>query len=300
LADFRSAFKKLRPSIVGIGLRNDPKYEIYGTGFIIDSDGWIITNRHVLEAVADFTDEGMKIRRGAAAFLFIQATPTIEFRSVTGIGAIDLEIVAAPPSADEEYNEINEKLKRGEIIPPKYRNLEPEQIIHPETLDLGICKINPKYLVPEALPLSAAKIVQSRNVTEGMTVGVMGFPRGLSIPETYASVSRIQLTPLLQVGVISGMLPMSGDPKPDSFVLDMMINPGSSGSPVFLENGNVIGMVYATRVAFHPLMTMDETGAVSESDVGGISVPSGLGLAIPSARFPDEWLESDKGKKIRK
>jgi S1-C subfamily serine protease len=80
----------------------------------------------------------------------------------------------------------------------------------------------------------------------------------------------------------------------------MIVNPGSSGSPLFLQNGNVVGIVHATRIAFHPLNVLDEDGIISESDNSGVYVPSGLGLAIPSARFPEEWLESGKSKRKRK
>lgn len=291
MADFRAAFKKLKSSVVGIGIRNDPDYQILGTGFIIDSNGLIATNRHVIEAISDMTLEGdIRVKQGAAAFLFVQAASTPEFRAVIGFTVMNIGLVAIPPNADDENKELDAKIERGEIVPPKYKEREPEQIIHPGTLDIGVCMVDPRELPPEVLPLSSVKIIHSKSVSEGMTVGVIGFPQGLLVPGRYSTLSQIQMTPLLQVGVVSAMLPMSGDPKPDNFVLDIMINPGSSGSPVFLDNGNVIGIVYATRVAFHPMKTLHDDGILSDSESIGVSIPSGLGLAIPSARFPEEWF----------
>lgn len=300
MSNFKAAFKKLRPSVVGVGLRrNSYEYEILGTGFFLNSEGWIVTNRHVLDAIADLSnDDSITIRKGAAVMMFVQAAPTNEFRAVTGIIATRVIAVAAPPHINGEIAKASEKIASGEIVPPKFKGLEPE-IIHPETLDVGLCQIDPVSLPPEALPLSPTKIIDSKDVTEGMPIGVMGFPRGLSLPDSYASVSDIQLTPLLQVGVVSGMLPMSGDPKPDQFVLDVMINPGSSGSPVFLENGSVIGIAQATRIAFHPLQILDEDGGITESQRHGISIPIGLGLAIPSSKFPAEWLSIARKKNKR-
>ncbi len=299
MSNFKAAFKKLRPSVVGVGLRRSSyEYEILGTGFFLHAEGWIVTNRHVLEAIADLAnanDGGITIRKDAAVVMFVQAPPTEEFRSVTGIVATRVIAVAAPPHISSEIAEASEKIASGEIVPPKFKGLEPE-IIHPETLDIGLCQIDPKGLPKEALPLSPTKIIDSKDVIEGTPIGVIGFPRGLSLPDSYSSVSDIQLTPLLQVGVVSGILPMSGDPKPDRFVLDVMINPGSSGSPVFLENGSVIGIAQATRIAFHRLQILDEEGGVIESERHGISIPIGLGLAIPSSKFPAEWL-SIVGKK---
>jgi S1-C subfamily serine protease len=94
-----------------------------------------------------------------------------------------------------------------------------------------------------------------------------------------------QLTSLLQTGVIAGILPFSGLPKPDSFVLDIYINAGSSGSPLFTIDGQVIGVVYATRQNFSPLVVFDEKGQNAKSRDTGVFLSAALGLAVPSARF---------------
>jgi hypothetical protein len=125
---------------------------------------------------------------------------------------------------------------------------------------------------------------------EGTPIGILGFPQGLSFPAKFESKDSLQMTPLLQTGVISGMLPFSGLPKPTSFVLDILINSGSSGSPLFLENGDVVGVVYAARQRFELLQTINELGELESSENSGVYLPTSLGLAVPSARFPENWL----------
>lgn len=142
----------------------------------------------------------------------------------------------------------------------------------------------------EVLPLIPATIIHSKDILEGTPVGILGFPQGLSWPAKFDSRDQAQMTPLLQTGVISGILPFSGLPKPDNFVLDLFVNSGSSGSPLFLENGDVVGVVYATRQRLEPLQSINKDGGLEPTENTGVYLPTSLGLAVPSARFPEDWL----------
>lgn len=88
----------------------------------------------------------------------------------------------------------------------------------------------------------AVKIIDSDEFEEGANIGIIGFPQGLLISETIKSISLLQLTSTLQVGIISAILPFSGITNPTNFILDLFINGGSSGSPLFTEKDEVIGI----------------------------------------------------------
>ena len=75
-ANFQQAYKNIRPSIVGLGFRNDPEYEIIGSGFIVHQSGWIMTNKHVLDALLTRSKDGrVCLHSSAAAFFFIKTKP---------------------------------------------------------------------------------------------------------------------------------------------------------------------------------------------------------------------------------
>jgi hypothetical protein len=190
---------------------------------------------------------------------------------------------ASPPPPSEHLDTEDTKNKT-------FRGLKPRQIIPPKPVDIGVCRIDMTKARKEVLPLVPATIIHSKDIFEGTPVGILGFPQGLSWPAKFDSKNPAQMTPLLQTDVISGILPFSGLPKPDSFVLDLFVNGVSSGSPLFLENGDVVGVVYATRQRFEALHFINGDGDLETSENSGVYLPTSLGLAVPSARFPEDWL----------
>lgn len=282
--NFQEAYKKIRPSIVGLGFRNDPEYQIIGSGFIVHQSGWIMTNKHVLDALLTTKDGRVGLHSSAAAFFFIKTKPEEGFVGASGMVVTSVIESASPPSKHLDNEVAKNKTFRG---------LKPRQIIPPEPLDIGVCKVDINNAPKEVLPLIPATIIHSKEVSEGTPVGILGFPQGLSFPVKFESKDSTQMTPLLQTGVISGILPLSGLPQPTSFVLDILVNSGSSGSPLFLENGSVVGVVYAARQSFELLQTINEDGNLESSRNKGVFLPTSLGLAVPSARFPEDWLSKN-------
>ena len=280
--NFQEAYKNIRPSIVGLGFRHDPEYAIIGSGFIVHQSGWIMTNKHVLDALLTTSKDGrIGLHSSAAAFFFIKTEPEEGFVGASGMVVASVIESASPPSKHLDTEGVKDKTFRG---------LKPRQILPPEPLDIGVCRVDINNAPKEVLPLMPATIIHSKEFHEGTPVGILGFPQGLSFPAKFESKDSTQMTPLLQTGVISGILPFSGLPQPTSFVLDMLVNSGSSGSPLFLESGDVVGVVYAARQSFESLQTINEDGNLEPSKNKGVFLPTSLGLAVPSARFPENWL----------
>ena len=212
--DFQSAYKIIRPSIVGIGYTDfHGNCEIIGTGFIVHQSGWIMSNRHVLEPLLFESDAGFKIRPDAAVILFVGGIPDPNFVGVMGVIPVKITELAFPPIEMETNPNVENK---------KYKGIESTNTFLPEEPDIGVCKIELNGLPPEVIQLKAVKIIDSKEYEEGTNIGIVGFPQGLSISETIKSISTLQLTPILQVGIISAILPFSGIPNPTNFILDLL------------------------------------------------------------------------------
>jgi S1-C subfamily serine protease len=63
-SDFQQAFINIRSSVVGIGHRDNSGFHFVGTGFVFDSSGWIMTNRHVLEVLVEREGDDLTPKTG--------------------------------------------------------------------------------------------------------------------------------------------------------------------------------------------------------------------------------------------
>jgi S1-C subfamily serine protease len=268
---FHEILKQIKPAVVGIGLLAEPadpfSLVVQGTGFVVDPSGWVMTNKHVAALLIQDRDGKVGVRNGIARALFFleRAEPKVieGHRIDREYGALTCPIVeiAAPP---------------GELRPG---------IDYCDEPDLAVCRVDISGLRQAVKrPLHALTLGDSSTVHEGEEVGVCGFPLGLSLPR---GDELHQLTPIAQKGIISAILPYAGIGNPHAFQLDIHVNPGSSGSPVFrVDSGEVIGIVFAAPQRAGQVRIPRPDG--STEDVSTIALPTGFGYAVPSNRYKEK------------
>ena len=128
-SDFQQAFKNIRPSVVGIGHRDNSGFHFVGTGFVFDSSGWIMTNRHVLEVLVKREGDKLKLRLSdAVVFLFAQTKLEDSHFKNAGIRAV-------PIRKFDLQREGEKKVQRPFPIIPGF---EAGQVLQPETADSRI------------------------------------------------------------------------------------------------------------------------------------------------------------------
>jgi S1-C subfamily serine protease len=270
-APFHAILAQIKPAVVGIGLladAGDPfSLIVQGTGFVVDPSGWVMTNKHVAELLIQHRDGKVGVRNAIARAVFFlerSAPKVIAGHKIDREhGAVICPIVeiAAPP---------------GDL---------PANIDFGNEPDLAVCKVDIsglRHATKQALP--TLKLGDSSAVREGEEVGVCGFPLGLRLPR---GGELHQLTPIAQKGIISAILPYAGIGNPHAFQLDIHVNPGSSGSPVFrADNGEVIGIVFAAPIRIEHVNIPRPDGTVQ--DVSTITLPTGFGYAVPSNRYREK------------
>jgi S1-C subfamily serine protease len=111
-------------------------------------------------------------------------------------------------------------------------------------------------------------------VEPGDEVAVAGFP--LSSPHLLIQEGIVSATPITPVP--------NTERESEEIVVDIMVNPGNSGGPVFLSaTGYVIGLCRAQRLA--------PTVSTSPGQASSIMQNSGLGLVTP-AKFLVQLMQS--------
>jgi S1-C subfamily serine protease len=267
---FRDIVAKIKPAVVGLGLLEDGRdplsVVIIGTGFIVDPGGWIMTNRHVAELFLAERSGSIGVRNALArAVLFVDSTgrtiPHTGRPAVSGFGAAPFPIVEVsfpPAQADGDLH--------YESVP-----------------DLALCKINTEKLHRAGLEqLPFLSLGDSSIVREGDEVGICGFPLGLTLPRDN---KMRQMTAIVQRGIVAAVLPWTGIPNPHAFQLDININGGSSGSPMFLaDTGEIVGVVFAAPYQPHRISIGVNN---SKLHIDTVPLPTGFGYAVPTKRYSE-------------
>jgi len=229
-------FESIRPSIVAFISKMVPGRAgskplfppVFGTGFFVDSRGIVLTNRHVVDVFNQIPKNPITKRSAAAAIVFLPAQTKIGYE-VMGTVFADVRnwwVAEGFWSKSEWY---------GEDDP-----------------DLAFVQL-------DVTDTPSVQIADRPGILKaGLSIATAGFPLG-DVPMTMFN-KVTQIGPLLRRGIVSSVFPFAGA-LPHGFTLDVMIQGGASGSPVFLEDEPVVvGMIGASLT--------DDRGANTNISIG--------------------------------
>jgi hypothetical protein len=246
-------YKQIKSSIVAIASARIKKGahfpHIIGTGFFIHEDGVIVTNKHVIDQIRSLQTEPEQLVSDLIKVLYFEKTPTSMRVAVLGVFSV-AEITRTLPEGSVHYG--------------------------PDSPDIGLIVLRDVSHCP------AVKFYEGE-VEEGASLAVAGFPMGeraLSAPGWLH-----QIGPTLQTGTVASLLPFACE-KPHGYLIDVVIQGGSSGSPLFVPNtGEVVGIMYGGLVDYYE----------SQSAGTFYQVPTSLSLAVPARYLMEvkKKIESD-------
>lgn len=241
--DFREAYKQIKPAIVAICARisSNPHFpDIIGTGVIIDSSGLVLTNSHVVKAIHKLPRRKSASPEEWPAFCFL-----FHFIPDKGMATLPLDIVGV--GGIEAYSAKNH---------------------YGDVPDVGFLRLN-------VTNLPSAKIAIKFSLQEGQEIAVAGFPMGTRTLRAPGWIH--QLSPSLKVGHVAALLPFVCD-NPHAILLDSMMQGGNSGSPVFDDKGEIVGVLYGGLNDVSAIKL-----SVKEKEVYlPYSVPTNLSYAVPN------------------
>ncbi len=188
----------------------NPLNMIIGTGFIV-GDSLVATNRHVVEEFSKYRSKSSPENDFTVVAIFFTKTEG-------GLGACFLnvfEVVSLSAFSTSEY----------------FYGTSPP--------DLALVSLSCRGLEDFALHC------EDKAVPAGTEIATAGYPLGSELLFPSGTIERFG--PVLQRGIISAESPFF-DTNPQSYLIDVMVQPGASGSPVFRpESGHVVGVVYALQ-----------------------------------------------------
>ena len=266
------AVANIRPSIVQIhllatDLSADIQMEVgrpfisqsLGTGFLVNSDAYVITARHVIEDGRQMLEQ---IQAGQRRILIGLAQPNTE--NMRGnFSLVDYDVVEEDVRHDLALLRLRRNPFRGEVRS-------------------GI------VIGDREVPLLFGTVTLNPNrPRDGVAVGISGYPLGE--PVLVTNVGWMATSWAFEIEEVS----VPGAPQwfrmpdvADAYLADVEVNRGNSGAPVYLiENAAVIGVCVGSK----PAPVRDQQGNNVRMGERELFYSSGLTVVIP-VRYVIELL----------
>jgi len=236
----RDVISQLKASTVAIGTWDGSTNPttISGTGFVIDPEGYIITAAHVLQdcqKIQKYLRKEKNLKTDVTSFRYVSKGDDVDYHYNKILGAIILRL-----SPEENLG--------GEI-----------------SWDVAVCEPSPSKKKSDYL-----KIDVNAKVNIFDEIFMCGFPGGSASLKITKNPVSVRISPLIQYGHISSLIPHDTFQKPQGIQTDIISTGGSSGSPIIDANtGNVIAI--AQKVIGGTAFTPTGKGVVNTGMVYGSS-----------------------------
>lgn len=243
---------------------NAPHFpHIVGTGFAV-APNLIATNEHVVHAMRECSEEARRRKligeeRGWCEILYHHQVER---------GAKFI------------------RLKIEEALRPNYKHAEDWDSSMPvPTIDIAFLRVKVREL-------PFLKVRAEPPLEPGAAVATAGFPMGRDglAPGDFLS----QFEPFLQTGIISAALPTRRYKVPNGYAVNIMIQGGASGSPLFLSDSpEVVGILWGSLMEPRQFDIHTPRGVLSLP----YSLPTNMSYAVPGyylAQAVEETLKAIK------
>jgi S1-C subfamily serine protease len=119
------------------------------------------------------------------------------------------------------------------------------------SVDLAVCSLASNPFTSSRIPRGSIEPVSfdTEEKPIGTPIAFTGFPLQMN-------------SPVASQGIIAGVLADPGEDQAFGYAIDKSEWPGASGSPAYISNGKVVGIVYATGISLGAGLTYSRSASV--------------------------------------